>query len=78
MAADQMTNEERKEYADSLYDELRTLIMVKHFQRELEAPEIMDKTFCVTCREYFEGSPIVHATWHLFSGSTSTPPPDFA
>lgn len=73
-----MTIEERKEYGESLVDELRTLIMVRHFQREIEGPEIMDKTYCVTCGGFFKGPPVVHATWHMLSGPTSTPPPDFA
>ncbi len=73
-----MNDEERKEYADSIYDELRTLIMVRHFQREIAPPEIMNKTFCITCDKFFQGSPAVHATWHMLSGPTATPPPEFS
>ena len=75
---DLMTINERKEYAESIYDDLRTLIMVRHFQREIAGPEIMDKTFCVTCGGYFKGKPIAHAAWHMLNGPTSTPPPEFS
>ena len=52
---DLMTTSDRKEYAESIYDDLRTLIMVKHFQREIEPPQIMDKTYCVMCGGFFKG-----------------------
>ena len=73
-----MNEEERKEYSESIYDELRTLIMVHHFQREIEGPEIMDKTYCVTCGAFFKGTPVAHAAWHMLSWPTSTPPPEFS
>ncbi len=75
---DLMTINERKEYAESIYDDLRTLIMVKHFQREIEPPQIMDKTYCVQCGGFFKGKPEVHAVWHMLGGATSTPPPEFS
>jgi len=73
-----MTDEERKEYAESLYDDLRFLIELRHFQREIEPPEIMDSTYCATCGGYFKGPPVAHAAWHMLSGPTSTPPPEFS
>ena len=73
-----MNEEERKEYGESIYDDLRTLIMVRHFQREIEGPEIMDRTYCVTCGSFFKGTPVAHAAWHMLSGPTSTPPPEFS
>ncbi len=58
---DLMTTSDRKEYAESIYDDLRTMLMVYHFQREIAPPEIMDSTYCVKCGGFFKGKPEVHA-----------------
>lgn len=65
---DLMSINQRKEYADSIYDDLRMLIMLKRFDREL------NRIWCVACSAYFAETPQAHIEKHF----TATPPPEFS
>ena len=67
-----MTIEERKEYGDSIIDDLRMLIMLKRFDMEINPKQI----WCVNCRDYVNEDINKHLARHVFG--TSTPPPEFS
>jgi hypothetical protein len=72
-----MTTEERKEYAESIYDDLRMLVMLRRYEEENHMKQ--GDTWCVSCGEYFSGDPRKHLVKHIYDDlrGTSTPPPEF-
>ena len=73
-----MNEDERQEYGDSIYDDLRMLIMLRRYEQENHTDQ--GDIWCMSCQEYFNGDPRKHLVQHLYddlSGTTSTPPPEF-
>ena len=70
-----MLPEERAQYGDSIYDDLRMLCMLRREQRDEGGH------WCISCGAHFSESLIKHLARHIaqdIDKSTFTPPPEFS